>query len=44
MKHGKTEKREKRVPPTGQTAFKCVKTSSSKVMHWNWLNFVLSWA
>jgi len=30
MNHEKNEKHKKRVPPTGQTAFKVVKTSSSK--------------
>jgi len=30
LNHEKNEKHKKRVPPTGQTAFKVVKTSSSK--------------
>jgi len=30
MNHEKSKKHQKRVPPAGQTAFKVVKTSSSK--------------
>jgi len=39
MNHEKNEKHKKRVPPTVQTVFKVVKTSSSKVMGWKWLKF-----